>query len=82
MPQKFVLVAGPFDGDDASGVGCGNFADVTGLLTIIFDCWVGFEDEYEVGLFVDEDMMEASGLLGAGIIVDSALRFKVGCEQK
>lgn len=38
---------------------------------------MGFEDGYEVGLFVDEDMMETTGLLGAGI-VGFALGFKVG----
>jgi len=38
MPQKFVSVVGPFDGDDVNGVGCGVFADVTGLLTTIFGC--------------------------------------------
>ena len=41
MPQKFVSVVGPLDEDDASGVGCGDVADVTGLLTTISDFWVG-----------------------------------------
>ena len=41
MPQKFVSVVGPLDEDDASGVGCGDVADVTGLLTTILTVeWV------------------------------------------
>ena len=41
---------------------------------------MGFEDGYEVGLFMEEDMMKATGLLGDGIIVGFALGFKVSCE--